>query len=164
MLAPAAAFSDWIVAVHIVAVVVAFGVTFAYPVIALVLGRQDPRSIPAFHRIQVAISRRITNPGLLVVLLAGIYLASDLHDWHRFFVQWGLGVTIVLGGIEGAFMIPREQRLAELAGRDLTAAAGAEVRWSSEYQALRRRLTAVGAGTSLLVVVTVFVMVLGAAG
>ncbi|MCA1683179.1 MAG: hypothetical protein LC685_04220 [Actinobacteria bacterium] len=181
MVVSAASFSDWILAVHIVAVVVAFGVVFTYPLVLLVLERRDRRALPAFHHIQVAISRRIINPGLLVVVVAGIYLASDLHDWQRFFVGWGLAVAIVLGGLEGAFMIPREKRLAELSARDVAAApvpgsgsrvamgsgvplGSGEVVWSEEYLKLRSQVGGVGAVMSLLVVVTVFVMALGAPG
>ena len=77
-----------VLAVHISAVMVAFGVTFAYPIVAVVGERLDRRAMPWFHRVQVAISRRLINPGLLVVLLAGIVLASDEHQWKHFYVQW----------------------------------------------------------------------------
>ena len=50
-----------------------------------------------------------------MVLLAGIYLASSRHQWHAFYVQWGVGAVVVIGALEGSFMIPREGRLAELA-------------------------------------------------
>lgn len=164
MLAPAAAFSDWIVAVHVVAVVVAFGAVFSYPVIFTVVDKGDRRAAPAVHRVQVAISRRIISPGLLVVVIAGVYLASDLHDWKRFFVQWGLAIAIILGGLEGAFMIPREQRLAVLAERDVAAAGPGEVSWSEEYLSLAKQIAGVGTAMMLLVVATIFVMVVGAAG
>jgi hypothetical protein len=90
--------------VHIAAVVVAFGVTFAYPLFVLAGARLDPSAMPWFHRMQQLIGRRLINPGLGVVLLAGIYLASYLDKWHAFYVQWGIGVVIVLGALEGAFM------------------------------------------------------------
>ena len=104
------------------AVVVAFGVTFAYPVFLGVGRRRDPRAMPWFHRMQQQIGRRVVNPGLTVVVIAGIYLATDLHLWSRFFVQWGVGAALVLGALEGSFMIRYEGRLAELAERDVAAA------------------------------------------
>ncbi len=155
MLASAVAFSDLILAVHITAVMVAFGVTFAYPIFAVVGERLDRRAMPWFHRVQVAISRRLINPGLLVVLLAGIYLASHEHQWKHFFVQWGIGAVVVLGALEGSFMIPREKKLAELAERDV---ATGSAEWSPEYVALRKRVGGVGAAMGLLVVVTIFLM------
>ena len=42
--------------------------------------------------------------------------------WSDFYVQWGLGVIIVIGGLGGAFFAPRERKLAELAERDIAAA------------------------------------------
>lgn len=154
----AVAFSQVILAVHIVAVVVAFGVTFAYPLLEIVGARSDPGAMPWLHRMQQLITRRLITPGLAVVLLAGIYLASDLHQWKAFYVQWGLGVTIVLGALAGGFMIPGEGKLAGLADRDVTASGAGGVSWSPEYLALRKRVGAVGGVMSLLVVVTVYLM------
>ncbi len=73
MLAPAASFRDAILAIHILAVVVAFGVTFAYPIFDAVGARMDRRAIPRFHRMQGVLSRRVIGPGLVVVLIAGVY-------------------------------------------------------------------------------------------
>jgi hypothetical protein len=151
-------FADFVLAIHILAVVIAFGVTFAYPVFALVGGRMDPRAMPWFHRMQVAIGRRLVNPGLLIVLLAGIYLASHFDQWSTFYVQWGLAAVIVIGALEGAVMIRGETRLAEIADRDVAAAGDGAVTWSTEYEALLRRLGMFGALIQLIVVLTVFFM------
>lgn len=140
------------------AVVVAFGVTFAYPLFDVIGHRLDPRAIPWYHRMQVLIGQRLITPGLAVVLIAGIYLASKLHQWGQFYVQWGLAVAVVLGALGGLFFAPRERRLAELAERDLSASAGAEVTWSEEYLATRRLNAIVGSASSLLVLVTVYLM------
>ena len=50
-------FYEVVLALHIIAVVVAFGVTFAYPIIFTVITRQDPRALPALHRAEHAIER-----------------------------------------------------------------------------------------------------------
>jgi len=157
VLVPAAHFSDAILAIHILAVVITFGVTFTYPVFALV-GNRERRSMPTLHRIQHRISRFVINPGLAVILLAGIYLASDEHQWGHFFVQWGIGAVIVLGALEGAVVVRGEARLAELAERDVAAAGAGEVVWGEDYRALLRRIGGVGALLDLIVVVTVFFM------
>ena len=158
MLATAVTFADFVLALHILAVVVAFGVTFAYPVFVLVGGRMEPRAMPWFHRMQQAIGRRLINPGLAIVLIAGIYLASHLDQWSTFYVQWGIGAVIVLGAIEGAVMIRGEGQLAEIAARDVAAAGDGEVKWSTEYEALFRRLGMFGGLMQLIVVLTVFFM------
>lgn len=158
MLVAGVAFYQVVLAVHVMAVVVAFGVTFAYPLFDVIGHRLDPRAIPWYHRMQVLIGQRLISPGLAVVLIAGIYLASKLHQWGQFYVQWGLAVAVVLGALGGVFFAPRERRLAELAERDLSASAGAEVSWSEEYLAARRLNAIVGSASSLLVLVTIYLM------
>lgn len=160
MLVPAVQFSDVILGVHILAVVVAFGVTFTYPLLGAVVSRGDPRSTPLLHRMQHTIGTRIINPGLLVVVIAGIYLASHEHQWSFFYVQWGIGISIVLGAIGGGFMAPRERKLIEISERDVNAAAGGEISFSDEYVKLARQVSIVGACLGLLVVATIFIMAL----
>ncbi len=155
----AVTFPQVAIAVHVMAVVFAFGVTFAYPVFLTVGRRRDPRAMPWFHRMQQQVGRRVVNPGLTVVVIAGIYLATDLHLWSRFFVQWGVGAALVLGALEGSFMIRYEGRLAELAERDIAAAGEGSVTFSPEYEALLRRVGMIGTAMSLLVLATIYVMV-----
>ena len=157
---PAASAYEIVLAVHVLAVVVAFGVTFAYPIIFAVAARAEPRALPLIHRIEYSVERMLVNPALVVVLGAGIFLASDGHHWSEFFVQWGLAVIIVLGGLIGAVMIPASKRAEELARRDIEAAGAGEVQMSGDYQALVRRLNVVGTLMTLLVVATVFIMVI----
>jgi hypothetical protein len=165
VLTPAVEFFQLVLAVHILAVVLAFGVTFAYPLFGIVGARMDPRAMPWFHRMQQVIGRRLINPALLIVLVAGIYLASHLHQWGATYVQWGLAAVVVLGGLEGGFMVPREGRLADLAERDLagapaagTGASTVTTTFGAEYTALLKRVGLVGALMQLIVVVTVFLM------
>jgi hypothetical protein len=158
--APAATFYEVVLAVHIMAVVVAFGVTFAYPIMFAVAARHDPRSVPLVHRIEYTVERMLINPGLLLVLLAGIYLASKGHYWSDFFVQWGLAAVVVIGALVGAVMIPTAKRAEIAAARDVAAAGDGEIVLGEEYRALLRRLTAVGTLLSLLVLVTILFMAL----
>jgi hypothetical protein len=160
MLAPGASFSEFVLAIHITAVVVSFGVTFVYPVFAVVGARMDRRAMPWFFRMRQAVSRWLTNPGLLVVLIAGIVLASDEHQWKHFYVQWGIAAVVVLGALEGAVMARGAGRLAEIAERDVAAAGTGKVVWSVEYEALYNRLQMVGAAMGLIVVITIFFMAL----
>jgi len=158
VLVTAVVFWQIVLAVHIAAVVVAFGITFAYPLIGAAGSRMDARAMPWFHRVQDLIGKRLISPALLIVVIAGIYLASELHQWHAFYVQWGLGAAIVLGGLGGAYFGPKERKLAELAERDIEASGGREVQWSDEYLALNRQVAIVGALSSLLVLVTIYFM------
>jgi hypothetical protein len=159
----AVTFYTFVLAVHIASIVIAFGVTFAYPVMYAVGIRAESRSMPGLHRIQDRVGQRVISPFLGLALLAGIYLASKLHVWSDFYVQWGLGAIILLGALGGAFFAPRERRLAELAERDIAAAdegspGEGEVSFSAEYKALRQQVLTVGLASNLLVLVTIYFM------
>jgi hypothetical protein len=157
------------------AVVIAFGVTFAYPIMFAVAAKHGPRSLPLVHRIEYSVERMLVNPGLGLVLLAGIYLASKGHYWSDFFVQWGLAAVVVIGALVGAVMIPTAKRAEIAAARDLAAidastpgapgtpgtpGAEANVEMSEEYRALVHRLSTVGTLLSLLVLATIAIMAL----
>jgi hypothetical protein len=146
-------------AVHVMAVVIAFGWTFALPVSYAVAARSDPRGLPLLHRIEFMVSRWLVNPALVVVLGAGIFLASDGHQWSEFFVQWGLGAVIVLGGLVGAVLMPQARRAEEAARADLEGWSGGEFNPGARYSAITRRLAVVGSAASLLVLVTILFMV-----
>jgi hypothetical protein len=162
MLAASLRFYDIVVFIHIAAVVTAFGVTFVYPLIVPLTQRSAPDKLPWLHHLQGEIGRKIITPSAAVVLLAGLYIALsgdgpfDMKDW---WVGFGLVAILVLLGLGGAFFAPRERRLAELAERDLAAG-----KLSEEYEALAVQVARVGAFASLLVLVTVLFMVLGARG
>jgi hypothetical protein len=161
-LAPATSLFEVILAIHIMAVVVAFGVTFAYPIMFAVAARHDPRGLPLMHRVEYTIERTLVNGGLVIVVLAGIYLASKGHYWSQFFVQWGLAAAIVIGGVVGGVMIPTAKRAEQLAARDVAAApaTGTEIVLSEEYRAVVRRLSVVGSLLSGLVLLTILFMAL----
>jgi hypothetical protein len=156
--APAVTFFTFALAVHIAAVVIAFGVTFAYPVMFAIGNKSEPRAMPAVHRIQDSVGKFVISPFLGLALLAGIYLASKLHTWSHFYVQWGLGVIILLGALGGAFFAPKERRLAELAAHDVASAGDGEVVFSAEYRALRQQVLTVNLIGNILILLTIYFM------
>jgi predicted integral membrane protein DUF2269 len=156
---PAASAYEYVLALHIVAVVLAFGWTFALPIGYAVASRHAKRSLPVVHRIEYTSMRLLLNPALVVVLGAGIFLASDDHRWGEFFVQWGLGVIVVIGGVVGSVMIPAAKRAEEAAVADLQKAGEADPEPGETYLALVRRLNILGSVLWLLVVLTIVFMV-----
>jgi hypothetical protein len=159
----AVTFYTFALAFHIAAIVIAFGVTFAYPVMYAVGIRSEPRSMPGMHRIQDSVGKFVISPFLGLALLAGIYLASKLHAWSSFYVQWGLGVIVLLGALGGAYFAPRERRLAELAERDVAAAeqtppGASGFVFSAEYKALRQQVFRVNLLANVLVLLTIYFM------
>jgi hypothetical protein len=160
MIATAVTFYDVVLWVHITAVVLAFGPTFAYPVFLAVAERTDPRSLPAVARGILAWDR-IGQGLLVVILLAGIYMVAD-GPWELsdFYVGWGFLAVIVVGGLSGGFFTPKTQQLIEIAERDLaaSAASGGEARLSDEFQALSGQVAKVGTGTGIFLLLTIYVM------
>jgi hypothetical protein len=141
-------------------VVIAFGWTFSLPIVFAVAVKTDPRGLPLLHRIEFMISRWLLNPALVVILGAGIFMASDGHHWGQFFVQWGVGVVVVIGGLVGAVLMPDAKRAEEAARVSLASSAEGEFRPGADYQAITRRLNIVGTTASLLVLVTIAFMVI----
>jgi hypothetical protein len=154
-------FFDVVLWLHITSVVVAFGVTFVYPVIVPLTMRTAPRHAAWLHRMQAQIGRVIVTPFATLILLTGIYMAADADVFDEWWVGVPLLIILVLLGLAGGFFAPRERRLAELADRDIAAAGEGQVAWSKEYEDLGRQVGTVGAIASLLVVIAIFVMVTG---
>jgi uncharacterized membrane protein len=144
-----------VLAIHIMAVVVAFGVTFAYPIMFAIAAKHDPRSLPVLHRIERTIDRVLINGALVIVLGAGLYLAAEGNLFKEFFVQWGIGAVLVIGALVGAVMIPTSKKAQETIERDLAAGDGTP---GEEYRRLARRLGIVGSALSILVLITILFM------
>ena len=157
-------FTDFVLAIHILAVVIGFGGAFAFPLLFGAAARAEPSAIPVLLRARQNLGRYLINPGLLVVVLAGIYLASKEHQWSSFYVGWGIIAALALGAIEGSVVIRAAGRLAAIAERDLAATAvpagGQRISatWSGEYAALFTRFTLAGNAMAAIVVLTVFFM------
>jgi uncharacterized membrane protein len=135
--------------VHIVAVVVAFGGIFAYPLLFAVAARSGPSERAALHRFQSRYGRSYVNLGLLLIILAGAYMATDRDLWSEPWVSGPLLIALIIGGVSGGYLIPRESRLAELATSDDRA----------RYEKTLGDVKKVGALLSLLVLVAIFLMV-----
>jgi hypothetical protein len=151
-------FYDVVVFLHVTAVVVAFGATFAYPFFQAVVERVSPRSVPAMWRATHTASHYLVIPGSFVVLAAGIYLTVDRWDFGHLFITVGLSVIVVLIVLGVAFFDRHEARAIELSERDVAAAGVGEVELSEEYWEVSKRIARVGMLASLLIMLAVFFM------
>jgi uncharacterized membrane protein len=141
--------------VHILAVVLAFGPTFGYAFFFSV-APQYPRATPALLAGVQKVDRYLVNPGMILLLLAGLYLMSKGHwDASEGFIGVGFAAIVVLFGLQHGFFQPQVRRAKELAERDL--AAGDTL--SDEFTTITDRIGKVGGAAGLIVVVTIFFMV-----
>jgi len=140
--------------IHILAVVLTFGPTFGYGFLFSVLP-QYPRAAPGLIRGIQKIDRYLITPGLIVILLAGIYLMSEGNwDGSEAFIAVGFVAIVALFGLQHGFFRPQEAEALQLAERDLKA--GDTL--SAEFEEVSRRLGTVGPIAGLFVVVTIFFM------
>ena len=154
MIVQAVTFYDVVLTVHILAVVVAFGVVFAYPVLDAVLRRSLAGNLAALHELHVQIARSVVTPAMVVVLLAGLYLALDRWSLGDPWISATFTILLVLFGLTGGVLTPADKKLVELAERDHAGGGGP----SQEYLAESRKADAFGSLALLLVLVAIVLM------
>jgi hypothetical protein len=113
---------DLSVWVHVSAVVVGFGATFAGALMFPVAMRVGVTHLPYVHHLQLAINERLAGPALGIVILTGIFQTIDA-DWGfgSFWISATILIAIVLGAMSGAYFIPTDRKLAEQAQREIDA-------------------------------------------
>ena len=135
-----------VVALHIIAVLAAYGLPLTAPVLVPYVRRRHPAALPGLHAAQYRLNTALTGPGTVLVLAFGIYLATKGDHWDEPFVGIGLGALAIIAVVGGAVVVPATRRLASLdvAGR--------------EYDELYRRYMAAEIFLGLVVLATVVVM------
>lgn len=145
---------------HISAVVIGFGATYAEAIMFPVAMSVDKRHLPYVHRLGLAINQRLAMPAMVLILLTGIYqVAEDDGRDISFGDPWvsaTFAILIVLGGLLGGYFVPTDRKLAEMVERDLASESG---ELSAEYQAGARRIGAVGGVAGILVLAAIWLMV-----
>jgi hypothetical protein len=158
MIATAMTFFDVVLFFHILAVVLAFGPTFAYGVFFAVAGKEGGRAIPTIGRAIRAWDAAQT-PMIVVILLSGIYLANENFDFGYFFVSWGFIAVIAILALVHGFFRPQTKLVTEIAERDIAATPGdGPVEFSPEFEAVSKRLALVGQLTGVLIILTIYFM------
>src|SRR4051795_9698686 len=121
---------------HVMAVVAAYGLPMAYPMLLPYLRRRHPRAMPGVHDVQYRLNIRLTGPGTVLILAFGIYMASKHHLWDETWVAGPVAIIAVIAVVGGAVIVPATRRMASLAGADVEAAGrggAAAIAWSPDY-------------------------------
>ena len=134
----------------------AFGPTFGYA-FRFSVAPQYPRATPAILSGIQRIDRYLVNPGMIVLLLAGIYLLRQRRrlETSDAFISFGFLAIIVLFGLQHAFFQPKMREAKALAERDLEGRRHAQ----PEFEALGQKFAQIGGLAGLIVVVTIFFMI-----
>jgi hypothetical protein len=142
---------------HISAAIVGLGATFALSVAFPLAMRMDVRYMPFIHHMNLNVIRKLASPALLVLIVTGIYQGIDSDSMGKPWVSGTFVIAIVLGGLQGAYFIPTDRKLAALSEKEL---AGGATTLSDDYQRQAQREGTMGALAGFLIIVAVFLMVI----
>jgi Predicted integral membrane protein (DUF2269) len=150
--------------VHITAVMVGFGATFAESIMFPVAMKAGVRHLPYVHRLQLAINQYMAGPAMVVILATGFYQVID-GDWElgKLWLSGTIVIILIVGALLGAYFIPTDRRLGPMVEREIEAAGDRELTiadLSEEYQREGRREGIIGALTGGLLIVAVYFMVI----
>jgi hypothetical protein len=148
----------WLLLFHVLGAIVAFGPTFAFPLIGAAGGREPQHAnfalratLDMAHRIVLPVALTMPVTGALMILVAGIDLSSTRNLW--------LGLAIVLYVIAIAFSVlvqtKTQERLVEMTSSPPSPGAGPP----PEVVALVGRMRRGGMLLSVLIVTVVVLMV-----
>jgi uncharacterized membrane protein len=151
---------DFSLFLHITAVMVGFGATFAESIMFPVALKMSPRHLPYVHRLQLTINQWFATPALVVVLATGFYQVAE-GNWELgdFWISGTLVIVIAIGGVLGAYFIPADRRLGPMVQREIDAAGDGEIALSPEYRRQSMMEGVVGTIVGILLVMAIFLMV-----
>lgn len=142
---------------HVLAVVAAFGPTFAYGLFLATAMSTNQAAVPTVLRGVRKVDDALGWPGLAILLLSGVWLVSDGDlpwEWSDTFVSVGLLAIVVLAAMAFFFFRPRLRQGVEMAERDLSS--GGQL--SEEFQELAKRVAIGGHISTVIVLVALFFM------
>ena len=135
-----------VVALHIIAVVAAYGLPLSAPLLVPYVRCHHPAALPGLHAAQYRLNNVVTGPFTVLVLAFGIYLATDGHRWGEPFVAIGIAAIAIIAVVGGGVVVPAVRQLASLDPD------------SAEYDRVYRRYLASETFLGAVVVLAIFVM------
>ncbi len=149
--------SVWI---HVTAVVVGLGMTFAEALLFPVAMKMNPRHLPYVHRMQLTINRYVASPALLLILVTGVYQVSEANiSFGDFWISASFAIVIILGGLNGAYFIPSDKKLEAMLTAEIEAAGTGEFTPSEEYMSKAKVQGILGPVTGILIVLAIYLMI-----
>ena len=153
---------DFSVFIHVTAVVVGFGSTFAESVMFPVAMRMSPRHLPYVHRLQLTLNQFFALPALLIVAGSGIYQVSERNwDYGDFWLSGTITILVIIGLINIFFFIPADRKLLPMVEREIADLGSGEIKLSqlsTQYQRRGKMEGILGSFMGILLVLAIFLM------
>jgi uncharacterized membrane protein len=147
---------------HVTAVVVGFGATFAEAILFPVAAKMSPRHLPYVHRLQLVINQFFATPAIVIVAATGVYQMSEGNwDYGDLWVSGTITILAVIALLNVAFFIPTDRKLLPMIEKEIADLGDGEIQLSqlSEEYTRRGRLEGVlGSLTGILLIVAIFFM------
>jgi hypothetical protein len=139
-----------VLAVHIVAVLAAYGAPVTYPLLLPYLRRHHPEALPGVHDTQYWLNTRVSAPASVAIVAAGAYMAFEYDLWSQAWLLVGFTLFAIISLVGVLVIVPSTRQLAALAqGGEATA---------HEYEVVYRRYICVEAILGVLVAIAVLLM------
>jgi hypothetical protein len=135
-----------VVALHIIAVIAAYGVPLSAPLIVPYVRRHHPDALPGLHAAQHFVNNALTGPFTILLLAFGLYLATDGDRWGDPFVTIGIVAVAIIAIVGGGVVVPAVKALTGLAPG------------SAEYDRVYRRYLRAESFLGVVVLLTIFAM------
>ena len=147
---------------HVSAVLIGFGATWAEAVMFPVASKMSPRHLPYVHRLQLAINRFLAAPAILIVAGTGVYQVSE-GNWSLgdLWVSGTIGILAAVALILMAFFIPMDRKLLPMVEQEIADLGDGEIQLSQlsgEYIRKGKLEGGIGALMGVLLLVAVFLM------
>jgi uncharacterized membrane protein len=148
-----------VLALHIMAVIAAYGLPLAYPMLLPYLRRTHPGAMPGIHDVQHRLNVRLTAPASVLIVAFGVYMATTRHYWQEGWLLVALGLFTVISVVGATYIVPVSRRMAELARADVSSTPlGVTVAWGREYRRVYRLYLAIETLLGVLVITAIFFM------
>jgi Predicted integral membrane protein (DUF2269) len=147
---------------HVTAVMIGFGATWAEAVTFPVAAKMSPRHLPYVHRLQLVINQFLAAPAILIVAATGIYQASEGNwDYGDLWVSGTIAILVVVALILVAYFIPTDRKLLPMIEKEIADLGDGEIKLSqlsAEYIRKGRLEGGIGTLMGILLIVAVYFM------
>ena len=148
---------------HVTAVVLGFGSTFAESVMFPVAMKMSARNLPYVHRLQLVLNQFFAIPAALVVAATGIYqVDKGGWDYGDFWLSGTITILAILFLLNVFFFIPVDRKLLPIIEQAIADAGDKELTLQDlppTYQRLGRAEGIVGSIMGILLIVAIYFMV-----